>query len=223
MTVDKIPIVDFIVGIEKACKFLQPSSEESTSLRAECTKILRAAQPPKSNISKGERAALTALQKDENIIVLPADKGRATVVMDKLAYHQKAQDLLKDTNTYMPLKRDPTPKYSKQLISILQQLKDCNAISQPKYRQLYPTTAVIPKFYGLPKVHKTTVPLRPIVASIGSITYQTSRLVADILAPLVGKTKYHLKNSQDMVNKLKDLRISEEECLVSYDVTALFT
>ena len=92
-----------------------------------------------------------------------------------------------------------------------------------KYRQLYPTEAIVPKFYGLPKIHKASVPLRPIVASRGSITYQISRLLADILAPLVGRTKHHLKNSLDLVEKLRGVTILEDECLVSYDVTALFT
>jgi hypothetical protein len=47
--------------------------------------------------------------------------------------------------------------------------------------------------------------------------------VADILAPLVGKTDHHLQNSQDLVAKLSGLVLEPDESLVSYDVTALFT
>ena len=135
----------------------------------------------------------------------------------------KAMALLSDTKTYLPLSRDPTTNYSKQLVTLLQSLKETQAITVAKYRQLYPTEAIVPKFYGLPKIHKASVPLRPIVASRGSITYQTSRLLADILAPLVGHTEHHLKNSFDLVDKLKGVTLQEDECLVSYDVTALFT
>ena len=38
-------------------------------------------------------------------------------------------------------------------------------------RQLNPATEEPPKFYGLPKVHKPNMPLRPIVSSVGSITH----------------------------------------------------
>ena len=47
--------------------------------------------------------------------------------------------------------------------------------------------------------------------------------MAQILAPLVGKTQHHIQNSADLVNKLKNVQLSEEESLVSYDVSALFT
>ena len=47
--------------------------------------------------------------------------------------------------------------------------------------------------------------------------------VAKILYPLVGLTRQHLKNSRDLVDKLKDVKMKTEECMVSYDVSALFT
>ena len=53
------------------------------------------------------------------------------------------------------------------------------------------------------EVPKAALPLRPIVASRGSTIYNTARFVANILAPLVGRSPQHLKNSEDLVNKLK--------------------
>ena len=44
---------------------------------------LEKSKPIKTNISKEERPALKSLQGDENIIILPTDKGNATAVMDK--------------------------------------------------------------------------------------------------------------------------------------------
>ena len=54
-------------------------------------------------------------------------------------------------------------------------------------------------------------------------SYGTARWVADILAPMVGKTSHHLQNSADLVNKLSQIRIDEDESLISFDVSALFT
>ena len=88
---------------------------------------------------------------------------------------------------------------------------------------MYPTTESPPKFYGLPKVHKKDTPLRPIVSSVGTITYNCAKLLAEILSPLVGKTVHHVANSQDFAKRIVNERVEEDEELRSYDVTALFT
>ena len=72
-------------------------------------------------------------------------------------------------------------------------------------------------------MHKARAPLRPIVASRGSITYDVARYVADILSPMVGRNGYALKNSEDLVKQLKNCTLEEDDVLVSFDVTALFT
>ena len=48
------------------------------------------------NITKAERAALRNLQKDDTIIVLPADKDRVTVLMNP-DYKTKITALMSDT------------------------------------------------------------------------------------------------------------------------------
>jgi hypothetical protein len=58
---------------------------------------------------------------------------------------------------------------------------------------------------------------------VGSITYNTAKLLAGILSPLVGLSKHHVINSQKFVNKICDERVEDDEELISYDVTALFT
>ena len=91
------------------------------------------------------------------------------------------------------------------------------------YKKLYPTGASSPKFYGLPKVHKDGIPLRPIVSSVGSVSYETAKELSRILKPLVGKTEHHVKNAKDFIESIHDITLEQDECLVSYDVEALFT
>ena len=50
-----------------------------------------------------------------------------------------------------------------------------------------------------------------------------SRALADILEPLVGKTKYHIKNSQHLVQKMSEVLIGDQEVFNSHDVVSLFT
>jgi hypothetical protein len=143
--------------------------------------------------------------------------------MPKGQYYEKAHVLLEDKKTYLPLPKDPTSKFSARLVKLLQSLRACGELSPERYRRLYPSSADVPRFYGLPKVHKKDVPLRPIVASRGSLTYETARFVADILSPLVGRTPHFIANSADLVLKLSAFNPQPDERLVSYDVTALFT
>ena len=142
--------------------------------------------------------------------------------MDKAEYNKKAEELL-NTETYKKIHDDPTNKQKNRLISILKNIKAEGGLTEEAYKSLYPTEAVSPKFYGLPKIHKPGTPLRPIVSSIGTATYNTAKELAKILKPLVGMSAHHVQNTRDFVEQLKDVRLKQGECIISYDVTALFT
>ena len=88
---------------------------------------------------------------------------------------------------------------------------------------MYPTGAGSPKFYGPPKIHKQDTPLRPIVSSTGTVSYNTSKELANILKPLVGWTTHHLKNTKDFIEQIKDVKLLPDETIISYDIKALFT
>ena len=88
---------------------------------------------------------------------------------------------------------------------------------------MYPTGCVLPKFYGLPKIHKTGIPLRPIVSSRGSVTYRVAKVLSKVIQPLVGKSPHHIQSASDFVSKAKGFTLQLGECLSSYDVTSLFT
>ena len=72
-----------------------------------------------SNLTKDEQQALKRLKNDKNIVILPADKGRVTVVMDKTDYYDKMDALVNDKQTYELLKRDPTPALQRKLNNYL--------------------------------------------------------------------------------------------------------
>ena len=175
-----------------------------------------------TNISKEEFKALRELKKDNNRLILTADKGVALVVINKADYIKKAEDLLKE-DTYKRIPEDPTVKQKNKLINILKNIKTEGGLNEESYRRLYPTGAGSPKFYGLPKIHKPGIPLRPIISSIGTVTYNTAKELVKILKPLVGLSKHHVHNTRDFVEQLKEIRLKKEESMVSYDVTAHFT
>ncbi|KAL9986803.1 hypothetical protein ACROYT_G001002 [Oculina patagonica] len=131
--------------------------------------------------------------------------------------------LLDDTNTYEKLTSNPTGSIKNKLIQTLRNWRKEGKIPGYLYNQLYPTAENVPKFYGLPKIHKKDAPLRPIVSSIGSVMYDTAKFLAKIMKPLVGLNGHHIVNSEDFVNKIAELEVPPGQKLVSYDVSALFT
>ena len=91
---------------------------------------------------------------------------------------------------------------------------------------MFPTAENVPRIYGTPKIHKPGNKVRPIIVDYtGSIGYNTSRALANILAPLVGKTEHHVENLKRLAEDLAQVYIEEGEMEIfnSHDVVLLFT
>ena len=155
-------------------------------------------------------------------MILTADKGVSLLVMDTEDYIKKAEDLLNQP-TYKSIPTDPTTRYKNILISLLKTIKAEGEINEAVYRRLYLTGAGSSKFYGLPKIDKIGMPLRPIVSSIGAVTYETSKELARILKPPVGRSQHHVQNTQDFIQQIKGTHLQPDQCIMSYDVKSLFT
>ena len=195
---------------------------EAEELRGEVKAILRKIKPSKSNISLDEQKAMEELRKDNTRVILTADKGVSLVVMKKEEYIKKAEELLL-TDTYKTISNDPTNEHKTKLMKLLKTIKAERGISEAVYKRLYPTGAGVPEFYGLPNVHKEGIPLRPIVSSIGAASYETAKELARKLKPLEGNSPYQVQNSKDFIQQIKDIKLKEDQCIMSYDVKALFT
>ena len=194
------PIMEYIATVEQACSKL--GDGKADEFRAEVKAATKKMHIPQPNITKEERIALTELKKDPSRMVLTADKGVALVIMNAEDYTKKAEDLLNQP-TYRPINSDPTVRLKNKLITLLKSFKAEGRVKEEVYKRLYPTGAGSSKFYGLPKIHKVGIPLRPIVSSIGTVTYETSKELARILKPLVGKSPHHVQKHKISYNRLK--------------------
>ena len=143
------------------------------------------------------------------------------VVMDREDHITKVKASLSQP-AYRLLHRDPTNQIKAQLITKLRKIKRDNNL-EGMYKAMYPTGCAPPKFYGLPKIHKTDNPLRPIVSSRGLVTYGVAKVLTKVLKPLIGRSPYHIQSTSDFVSRTKGLSLQLGECLTSYDVTSLFT
>ena len=140
--------------------------------------VIRKATPPQDNLRKDQRRALKEFQNMEDVAILPADKGNATVVMSLDDYDEKLTKML-STGTYCRIDKDPTQTQETRFARYLKRLEKTSQL----YRRIRPTGSRPPLLYGL---HITDVPLRPIVACIGSPSYGLSKFVATLISPLAG-------------------------------------
>lgn len=115
---------------------------------------------------------------------------RCTGVLDTSDYHKTMAELVGDNDTNEALKREPTARYKMKVIDCLQGVEKEKATDRPTCYHLYPGEST-PCIYGLPKIQKDGVPLRPIVSRINSTTHNIATHLANVLAPLVGNTITH--------------------------------
>ena len=219
----RIPTAHIVANIEAAIGQAKPSEKLAAKARMNVIGAIRQAKIPPRNISHKEMCALNDIANDEKILVLPADKGKATVVMDKADYDDKMQQMLSDEGTYKLLDKDPTASLERRMNSQLLDLRKAGRLHPDAYSRLRSSAARVPLLYGLPKVHKPGVPFDPLCRPFSSPLYELSKFLAGLLSPIVGLTRSHVMNSRAFVEFMRSQSIPKEEILVSFDVVSLFT
>ena len=65
--------------------------------------------------------------------------------------------------------------------------------------------------------------MRPIVSACGTSTYNLAKYLAKILKVYIGHSSSFIKDSKDLMDKLQSIKLQDNEELVSFNVSALFT
>ena len=119
--------------------------------------------------------------------------------------------LVNNKQTYEVLKRDPTPALQRKLNNILVTLKKTDRIDFRRYNRLRCSVPQPPKLYGLPKLHKPNIPMRPIVSFCG---YTVPKSLTD-------KSGHKLQYTGNFID-VKELHGTFMGSQVSVVVTELF-
>ena len=231
----KVPLTEYIAVTKRICDELSENTvgRDCTEIYQKTKEVLqhfKEKKGPTHNTTKEEWEAIRTLREDPSCVVLTMDKGVALVVMYKSQYIEKCMTLLNDTKVYNPC-RDTTKKLHRDIQESLQRLNREHGTSRLYdwsklyYNKLLPTgnSSPAPRFYGLPKIHKTNCPMCPIVSTCGTAMYQLAKFLTKILQRYMGITPSFVKDSKSFSDHLKLVQISEEDELVSFDVSALFT
>jgi len=212
-----IPVSSFIANIEKGI-FNLPQNSKAT-ICASVVSILKNSKPETvSNVLKQHLTAIKNLKKDSSIIIIPADKGKAVVLMNREDYKEKISSLLNDENTYNKItdkRRNPTSQVEKDLNKLLSEIKsspsnhdqNLHQIDVELYHHLHSTDATPATFYALPKIHKADIPLRPTTSCIISPTYNLSKHLVSVLTPLLNE-RYSVNNSTEFAQEIRNRQMS---------------
>ncbi|VDN23251.1 unnamed protein product [Dibothriocephalus latus] len=90
---------DFFASFKSALQKCEANEKSKNAMRQQVSTLFLQ-HKPQTTISEAQGRELMRIQKMKDIVTLPADKGRSTVVMDKTVYMEKLQGMLGDENAW---------------------------------------------------------------------------------------------------------------------------
>jgi hypothetical protein len=162
----------------------------------------------------------TKLNNNEAMIA-KADKSNSLVILPIPQYETKIDNFIKE-NQFQTKATDPTKSFQSQVRKVINNSKSLiPPDSKWKYINLNPTA---PSIKGLIKIHKPNHPIRPVVNWRGAPAYKLAQLFTRKIrhmAPL--PYTYNLENTNDLLNKLRNIPILPHFKMASLDITNLYT
>ena len=176
------------------------------------------------NLTKEEQKALAHLSKRDDIIITRADKGGATVIWGIEEYLNEVNNHLKNTEFYQELNHDPFEDFKNLITNSLKEMLSNDLIDKETLEILKPVDVKPARFYLIPKIHKKNNPGRPVISSVNCHTSKLSKYVDHFIQPLAQKVKSYIRDTTDLLNKIKDLgELPKNSILVTMDVRSLYT
>jgi hypothetical protein len=121
-------------------------------------------------------------------------------VLDESKYKDTLNTLL-ESGVYEPLPKNPIAQVEREVQKLLPKHK--TVLPTDLKHKLTPYHSKPPCLYGLPKIHKPDIPLKPIVSTTGSPCSAMAGFLHKILTPLAGKSESFVKNSGHFIKLLK--------------------
>ena len=172
---------------------------------------------------------------NNDYVITGTDKNLGIAVSTRTWIVDKSQDILSDVNNYRCLEHG-------EAIKILdQKCADMEVIAKAAKKHIdhlegtvsdFMRSKVtlrgeshhIPKFYGIPKIHKTPVKMRPIIPCHSAIMNPAAKYVSKKLKPLIEQAATVIHGSKDLAIKLSNLRIDTRRkwYILTGDVVAFY-
>ena len=134
------------------------------------------------------------------VVFQKADNSNKIVILDKEVYNNRMRELL-STKEYTKIKEDRTKKYT---IAVSNSINNIQMIMTKQDKvAVKPNNPIIPKVYGLTKIHKTGNKMRPIVSNIGAPTHKLAKWLVKRFESFPKLQTLSTKNSLDLIKNLR--------------------
>ena len=176
--------------------------------------------------NKALHKTLRNLKQNKEIKVCKYDKGNGTVVMDSDIYYEKL-DAIVGTDKFCEIpvpesaNHHPVIKVENSLQYYLNRYIKTH-VEDSIFSRILPSGSRPGALYGLAKVHKANIPLRPVISMTGTAQYHLAKYLDDVIKPSIPAT-FMLSSTSDFISRIRDCTIPANHCFVSYDVVSLFT
>ena len=228
ITPKKFPLAEYVQATELLCQRLEEgdddeSVEKARAIRNEVFGHLKRSYKLKikSNLSPLQRKVLRELMDDDSIIICPADKGKAVVVEDKLAYLMKTKDQLAEGDYELAKGKERTI-ISRLHRKLMNQLKCMGIEDYKEQRKLTVTGPVMASMALLIKVHKKNFPGRAYVSQIDDPSYKICKELTDILNPLDEGGLSYLRDTYHFKETVGNIDLQEGDRMGTLDVVGMF-
>ena len=200
----------------------------------------------KDNLTPYERSALKELSeliKSHRIVIQPADKRGAIVILNADHYKQMVHDVFNDTEYFEPCDGNQSKAIFGKIGALCR--KYDSALTKDEISYLTKFDSKEANFYGLPKVHKSAIinkaieeqkaeviivqspsdlKVRPIIGGPVSPTSHLSELVDHLLKPYMKRLPSYVRDSIDLLNQAESWENdpNEEYELLTLDISSMF-
>jgi hypothetical protein len=171
---------------------------------------------------------------ERDYIVLPTDKNLGSSVVTRQWFIENTNKLLSDPKAYMKITLSEVTVILEKTIAkvgVMADLAD-TGLKHPQLAEFLRqfadpdsfTSTNLPTFYGIAKIHKTPVKMRPIVPCHSAAQNPAAKYVSKSLKPVLAKCEYVLRGTKDLAIRLAktNFSTSRKKFLVSYDVVAYY-
>lgn len=177
-----------------------------------------------SELEKLYRTTGKFLKEHPELIVVQSDKGNVTTVMNREQYDILAERQLGNEENYTKLTNDPSSNIQQKANRIVSELKKKKLINSELASKLMFYRGNASQFYGLPKIHKEILDLRPIIASIESPNSKLAEFAKEVLTKSYDfNNEFYVSDSFQFSEFINNRIIPEDYVLVSWDIVSLFT
>ena len=179
----------------------------------------------KPNITFTQLKYFMKFQKEKNFKIINCDKNVGNAILSNELYRNSAIDFLEKDITFSKLEENPLYETVNSIETEINNLCNNGHISNRLKRCILSniSESKLGSFRLLAKLHKPKFSWRPIVNCKNHPNSKICLILDLLLKPIVLKTETYIKDSQNLIQKVKDIVFEKKPYLYSLDIVSLYT